>query len=107
MIVANLLGEIAPPIIAEFPATQEERQSNLAERERFRKNMLWFGARAKEIRDLHSGMYICVADEKLFVGHDAAEVYSQASLAHSDSVGSFFTMYLSSHRGPKIYANRR
>src|SRR5262245_8135148 len=94
-----------PLTITEPESTPEERATALAEQEEFRKNAAWFGAHAKEIRDQHAGKYVCVAGGELCVGDDPIEVYARAQAAYPG--GGFFTIRISTHRGPKIYANRR
>jgi hypothetical protein len=93
-----------PLVIDEPETTPQERAQALAALEAFRNNVEWFGARAKEIRDAHTGKLICVADEELFVGDDPVDVMTRAKAAHPTS-GGFFSLRLSTHRGPKIYAN--
>ncbi len=101
MIVAKSEGLLP---ISEVEPTPEERTRALAEAEEYRTNVEWFGAHAKAIRDAHSGRFICIAGGELFVGDDPVEVYARARAAHPEHPGGFFTMYLSTHRGPKIYA---
>jgi hypothetical protein len=94
-----------PLAITELPSTPEERARNLAAAEEFRKNIEWFGERAKEIRDAHTGKFICIVCQELFVGDDPVEVTARAAAAHPSHPGGSFSMRLSTHRGPKIYAN--
>jgi len=97
-----------PPLVVTEPeCTPEEKAQALAEQEEFRKNIQWFGAHAKAIRDQHSGKYICVAGQELFVGDDPVEVVARARAAHPELTGGFFTKRLSLHRGPRIYAHQR
>jgi hypothetical protein len=105
MIVAR--GEAPPLTITEHPATPQEAALARAEAEEFRKNITWFGAHAQETRDAHSGKFICIGGQELFVGDDAVEVVARAKAAHPELTGGFFSMRLSVHRGPKIYANQR
>jgi len=93
-----------PLIIQEPPTTPQERAEALAVAEEFRKNAEWFGTQAKEIRDAHTGKFICVAGRELFVGDDPVEVVARAKAAHP-TAGGFFSLRLSTHRGPKIYAH--
>lgn len=107
MIVAKGWCEPTPLVVTEIPTTPEERAQALAESREFRENMAWFGERATEIRDAHSGKFICVVGRELFVGDDPLEVLARARAAHPDRTGGAFCMRLSTHRGPKIYANQR
>lgn len=93
--------------ITELVSTPEERAKALAEVAEFKKNVAWFGNHAKEIRDAHSGKFICVVAQELFVGDDPVEVIARAKAARPALTGGFFSMRLSTHRGPKIYAHRR
>ena len=105
MIVAR---DPSPPLeFEEVPCTPEERARNLAALEEFRKNVAWFGERAKEIRDAHTGKYMVIFGQELFVGDDAVEVSGRAKATRPDLPGGSFSMRLSPYRGPKIYANRR
>lgn len=94
-----------PLAVTEPPTTPDERARALAAADEFRKNIEWFGARAKEIRDAHTGKFICVLGQELFVGDDPVEVVARAKAAHPGHPGGSFSMRLSTHRGPKIYAN--
>ena len=96
-----------PPVIIDYEPTPEERAHALAELGEFVKNVEWFGARAKEIRDAHSGMFICVAGQELFVGDDPIEVCARALTAHPIPGGGFYSKRLSILRGPKVYADQR
>ena len=87
-------------------ATPDERAVALAEQEEFRKNVAWYGAHAGAIRDQHRGRFICIAGQQLFAGDDAVEVVAQARAAHPGR-GGFFSRRISTHRGPRIYANQR
>ena len=91
--------------VSEMAVTPEGQAKSLADQEEFRRNIEWFGARAKEIRDAHSGKCICVAGQELFVGDQPREVYARALEAHGPLAGGFLTMYLSKLRGPRIYAS--
>ena len=95
------------PVLSEPEPTPAEQALALAIQDEFRKNAVWFGTHAKEIRDSHAGRFICVAGQELFVGADPAEVCSRAKAAHPVPGGGFFTKRISPHRGPKIYANQR
>jgi hypothetical protein len=101
------IGPPTPPPILEDEGTAQERARVLAEEEEFRKNLDWFSSNARRLRDEHSGKFICVAGQELFVGEDSVEVFNRARAAHPDLIGGFFSKRLSKHRGPKIYANRR
>jgi hypothetical protein len=83
-------------------SSPEERALAMKVLEEFRKNVAWFGDHAREIRDLHSGKFICVAGQELFVGDDAAEVYARAKAAHPTPGAGFLTKQLSTHRGPSV-----
>jgi hypothetical protein len=101
------IGPSPPSPFVEWDGTEEGRLQALAEDEEFRKNLTWFSTNAKRLRDEHSGQYICIANQELFVGDDSIEVFNRAKAAHPNLVGGFFCKRLSRHRGPKIYANRR
>jgi hypothetical protein len=94
-----------PPEIIELEGTPEERARALAQQEEFRKNTEWFSAHASEIRDRYPGKYVCIGGQELFVGDNAVDVHARARAAHPDS-GGFFSLRISKHRGPKIYANQ-
>ncbi|MFO0805753.1 MAG: hypothetical protein U0791_21840 [Gemmataceae bacterium] len=94
------------PELKEFvvdPTPPEERVQNLKDMAECSRNLKWFGEHAKEIRDQHSGKYIVILGQELFVGDDAREVYARAEAAHPDLNGAWFAMRLSRHRGPKVY----
>ena len=90
--------------ITEHEATPEERARNLARLEEFRKNVEWFGAHATELRNAHAGLFVCILGQEAFVGDDPVEVVARAKAAHPASPGGSFTIRLSIHEGPKIYA---
>ncbi len=96
----------APFVIQTPVISNEERAANIAAQAEFKKNVAWWNARVKAIRDAHTGMFVCVAGQELFVGDDPIEVVARAEAAHPNS-GGFLSLYLSPHRGPKIHANRR
>jgi len=100
-----IVARYQEPLVIEEPETTPEAKAQaLAAVVEFQKNVEWFGARAKEIRDAHTGKFICVAGQELFVGDDPVEVTAHAKSVHPQ-LGGFFSMRLSTHRGPKIYAN--
>jgi len=100
-----IVARYEEPLVIEEPVTTPEAKAKaLVAVVEFQKNVEWFGTRAKEIRDAHTGKFICVAGQELFVGDDPVEVTTQAKSAHPE-LGGFFSMRLSMHRGPKIYAN--
>lgn len=95
------------PLVLETPEiSEEERGANIAANEEFKKNVAWWNARVKEIRDEHTGKFVCVAGQELFVGDDPIDVMARAKAAHPSS-GGFVSLYLSPQRGPKIHAHRR
>ncbi len=98
--------KLPPPTIEEVPTTPEERAANLAELARYRLNVAWYNAHAGEIHRNHRGKYICVAGEELFVGDDPIVVYSEAVTKHPTHKGATLHFRISTHQGPKIYANR-
>jgi hypothetical protein len=103
MIIARTVDAI--PTITEPPSSAEERARALAALEEFEKNVEWFGLHAKEIRDTHTGKFMCIMGQELFVGDDPIEVVARASTAHPETPDGSFSMRLLPHRGPKIYAN--
>ena len=95
------------PRVITFPeVTDEERAVNIAANEQFQLNLKWWNPRVKEIRDAHTGKFVCVAGQELFVGDDPIEVVARATAAHPNR-GGFLSLYLSPHRGPKIHAYQR
>lgn len=96
------------PFVIETPeVSDEERAANIASNEQFQLNLAWWNARAKEIRDAHTGKFVCVAGQELFVGDDPIEVVARAKAAHPKPGYGFLSLYLSPHRGPKIHAHQR
>ena len=87
----------------EWPTTPEERAQNLKRAAESSRNLRWFGEHAKEIRDQHSGKYIVILGQELFVGDDPREVHTRAEAAHPKVKGSSYAMRLSRHRGPKVH----
>lgn len=88
--------------IVEVPTTPEECARNLARLAEFDRNVDWFGKRAREIRDLHTGKYIVVFGQELFVGDDSVEVRARAYAAHPELPGGAYSMRLSRFRGPRV-----
>ncbi len=97
----------APRIVPPPPITEEERVANIAANEQFQLNLAWWNAHVAEIRDAHTGKFVCVAGQELFVGDDPVEVVARAKAAHPNPGHGFFSLYLSPHRGPKIHAYQR
>lgn len=93
--------------IVEVPTTPEECARNLARLAEFDRNVDWFNERAKVIYEQHSGKYMVVLGQELFVGDDSAEVRTRAFAAHPECTGGSLAKRLSTHRGPMIYANQR
>ena len=96
--------EPAPFVLKTLEVSDEERIANRTAMEQFQLNLAWWNARVKEIRDAHTGRFVCVAGQELFVGDDPIEVMARAEAAHPNR-GGFLSLYLSTHRGPKIYAH--
>ena len=84
------------------PTSPEERAQNLKNSAESKRNLKWFGEHAKEIRDQHSGKYIVILGQELFVGDDSREVYARARAAHPELNGAWYAMRLSKNRGPKV-----
>jgi hypothetical protein len=103
----RLIGPPPPPVVMECPSSPEQRAAALAERERYHRNVRWFADHAADIGREHAGKFICVAGQELFVGTDPNQVHADASAKHPQDRGSCFCKLISTHRGPKIYANRR
>jgi len=103
MIVALNREEPELKEIVEDSTTPEERARNLKNSEESSRNLRWFGEHAKEIRDRHSGKYIVILGQELFVGDDPREVHAQAEAAHPDLKGGTYAMRLSKLRGPKVH----
>lgn len=96
------------PFVIETPeVSDEERAASIAAQEQFQLNLAWWNARAKAIRDAHTGKYVCVAGQELFVGDDPIEVEARAKAAHPQPGYGFLGLYLSTYRGPKIHAHQR
>jgi len=93
--------------VVEVSATPEERERNLKEMAEFRANVDWFTEHAADIYGQHSGKYMVVLGQELFVGDDSKEVRSRAFAAHPECSGGSLSKRLSTHRGPMIYANHR
>ena len=96
----------APRIIETPEVSDEERAANIAASAQFQLNLAWWNPRGKEIRDAHTGKFVCVAGQELFVGDDPIEVVARAKAAHPGR-GGFLSLYLSPQRGPKIHAYKR
>ena len=97
----------APRIVQTPEISEDERAANIAGNEQFQLNLAWWNARAKAIRDAHTGKYVCVAGQELFVGDDPVDVEARAKAAHPHPGYGFLGLYLSTHRGPKIHAHQR
>lgn len=96
-----------PPIIMECGATAAERAQAIAERERYMLNVRWFESHAEELGKTHVGEYVCVAGQEVFAGNTLGDVLAEAKRKHPEESRSLFYKYISTHRGPKIYANLR
>ena len=103
MIVSFNRDEPELKTFEEWPTTPEERAQNLKNSEEWRRNIRWYGEHAKEIRDLHSGHYIVILGQELFVGEDPREVHARAVAAHPELKGGSYGMRLSRLRGPKVH----
>jgi len=103
MIIARNHDEPELKTIEIVPTTPERRAENVKAHEEWRRNVHWFGAHAKEIRDAHSGKCIVILGQELFVGDDPREVRARAHAAHPELTGGEYVMRLSIHRGPKVY----
>ena len=96
------------PLTIETPVvSDEERAAGMAANEQFKLNVAWWNARVKEIRAAHTGKFVCVAGQELFVGDDPIEVVARAKAAHPNPGAGSLSLYLSPNRGPKIHANQR
>lgn len=94
------------PVVIEVPeVSDEERAANIAANEEFRKNVAWWNAHVKEIVAQHTGKFVCVAGQELFVGDDPIEVMARAKAAYPNPGYGFLSLRISTHRGPKIHAN--
>ena len=58
----------APRIVQTPEISEEERAANIAGNEQFQLNLAWWNAHVGEIRDAHTGKFVCVAGQELFVG---------------------------------------
>jgi hypothetical protein len=85
----------------------DEAAAALEERERHLRNVRWFSQHSAEIGRCHIGKFVCVAGEELFVGDEPEEVFARAMYKHPADREAVFSKYISHHRGPKVYANRR
>jgi hypothetical protein len=94
-------------VIETPPVSEEERAANIAAAEQFQRNLAWWNAHVEEIRAAHTGKFVCVAGQELFVGEDPIEVVARAKAAHPNPGYGFLSLFLSSHRGPKVYAHHR
>lgn len=103
MIVSFNRDEPELKTFEEWPTTPEERAQNLKRAEESRRNIRWFGEHAKEIRDQHSGKYIVIQSQELFVGDDPREVHARADATHPELKGGAYSMRLSRLRGPKVH----
>jgi hypothetical protein len=92
-------------VIETPPTTEEERARNLAMVADFERNVAWWNSHVVEIREKHTGKFVCVSGQELFVGDDPTEVMTRAETAYPG--GGHLSLFLSPHRGPKIYANQR
>jgi hypothetical protein len=97
----------APRLIESPKVTEEERAASIASQEQFQLNLKWWNAHVAEIRAAHTGKYVCVAGQELFVGDDPIEVEARAKAAHPYPGYGFLSLYLSPLRGPKIHAHQR
>lgn len=86
-------------------STPEERAASLAQRERYLNNLRWYSEHIEEIAASHRGKYICVAGQELFTGTDFGQVLAAARAKHPDDIGAMFSKHVSTHTGPKVYAN--
>ena len=107
MIVSFNRDEPELKTFEEWPTTPEERAQNLKNSEEWRRNIRWFGDHVKELRDQHSGKYIVIFGQELFVGDDPLEVHARADAAHPELKGGSYARRLSTLRGPRVHANQR
>jgi hypothetical protein len=105
----DVIRAITPaPLEIVTPAVSDtERAANIAAAEQFQRNLAWWNAHVEEIRAAHTGKFVCVAGQELFVGDDPIEVVARAKVAHPNPGYGFFSLFLSPHRGPKIHAHQR
>jgi hypothetical protein len=94
----------APRIIETPPVSDEERAANIVANEQFQLNLAWWNAHVEEIRAAHTGKFVCVAGQELFVGDDPVEVIARAKAAHPNPGRGFLSLYLSPQRGLRIHA---
>lgn len=94
-------------LVMEVEPTPEERARALDDAARYRKNLRRYEQLAPEIGEHHRGKFICIAGEELLVGDDPLELHARARAAHPEDAEAFFSKFVPTHRGPKIYANQR
>ncbi len=97
--------ESAPRIIETPVISDDERAANVAANAQFQLNLVWWNARVTEIRAAHTGKFVCVAGQELFVGDDPEEVEARARAAHPNPGRGFLSVYVSPLGGQRIYAH--
>lgn len=103
MIISRNHDEPELKTIEIVPRTPEEDAEYIKSHEEWRRNVQWFGAHAKEIRDAHSGKCIVILGQEVFAGDDLREVRARAHAAHPGLSGGEYLMRLSIHRRPKVH----
>jgi hypothetical protein len=91
----------APLVVETCEVSDEERAANIAASEQFQLNLAWWNARVKEIRDAHTGKFVCVAGQELFVGDDPDEVIARAEAAHPNPGRGFLSLFRLRQTGEK------
>ncbi len=90
-------GKLSPDELAEAMARQRRFQSNS---DRFHRQAI-------EIGEKYRGKHVVVAGGETFVGDEFGETRQRAIAAHPEEHDSLFFRYISTDRGPRLYAHLR
>jgi hypothetical protein len=76
-----------------------------AQDERHKRNLDWLQAHWSDLLPWARGKYIVVAGQEAFVADTSEEAWAKAEASHPEDDGAF-CHYVTTHRGPRIYAHR-
>jgi hypothetical protein len=78
---------------------------NRAQDERFKRNLDWLQAHWDDLLPQARGKFVVVAGQEAFVADTSEEAWAMAEAAHLEDNGTF-CHYVTTKRGPRIYAYR-
>lgn len=93
-------------IVIEEVTDPEEIAHINAVHEAARRNRKWLEAHWADVLPQAHDKYIAVTGQQAFIADTPEEAEAAAKAAHPDDVGRF-VQFVSSHKGPRIYAHQR